>query len=526
MERNLTNQVLGPLAQSINNSLSRLLKIINCSGTTPIFLAKKLSIIQRLANLRRHLSTMAPTQSIKPHYQCLVIGGGSGGIAAARRAASYGASTIVVEAWKIGGTCVNVGCVPKKMMWNAADLATKLKQAKSYGFDVPNNIKFDWSAFKKKRDAYIERLNAIYERNLEKDHVDLVYGKAEFLNSKTVRIHRRAGGHVDVTADHILLAAGGAPTIPSEPKGADLGITSDGFFKLEKQPKVVALVGAGYISVELAGVFHALGSETHLFIRHNAVLRKFDKLIQNTVVDTFIKQGIHVHKEFSFEGDIRRTDDDRIEISYADVESGPKRKVVVDQLIWAVGRAPLSFDMGLDKANVEINEKGKVVVDKYQNTNVPHIYSLGDLSEDIELTPTAIAAGRKLMDRLFGGIVDAHLDYSNIPTVVFSHPEVGTIGLTEEQALHEYGDTVKIYQSEFVNLYFSPLEPEQKEKSIYKMICAGEEQKIVGLHIIGTASSEILQGFGVAIKMGATKADFDRCVAIHPTAAEELVTMR
>ena len=464
---------------------------------------------------------MAP---IKKECDYLVLGGGSGGLASARRASGmYGAKAIAVEVARLGGTCVNVGCVPKKITWYAASVAETIKDAKNYGFSVEQTAPFDWPSFTKKRAAYIKRLNGIYEKNLLNDKVEYLHGLATFLDPHTVKITLDDKSEVDIKAKKILVAVGGHPDLPDVP-GAELGFSSDGFFELPEQPKKAAVVGAGYIAVEMAGMFHALGTETHLFIRHDKFLRTFDTIIQEKVVQEYERQGIHLHKNSS----IQKVEDigkGMKKLYYKD-QSG-EGSVEVDGILWAIGRSPDLDRLNIKASGLELNEKGHIKTDEYQNTNVDHIYSLGDACDrGFELTPVAIAAGRKLSDRVFGGVEDAKLVYENIPSVVFSHPCVGSVGLTEEQARKKFGDDIKIYQSSFTALYYSMFEQEDKGPTTYKLICVGKEEKVVGVHILGLGSDEIMQGFGVAVKMGATKADFDRCVAIHPTSAEELVTMK
>lgn len=475
---------------------------------------------------------MAPTSSEDTHYTYLVIGGGSGGVASARRASKYGAKTLLIEGKELGGTCVNVGCVPKKVMWSASAMAKGIREARAYGFDVDASEadSFDWPSFKAKRDAYVKRLNGIYERNLLKEGVTYVAGWASFVDAKTVEV--ALNEPIDgvktkrYTADHILIATGGAPKIPDGIPGAEHGITSDGFFSLPTQPKKVAVVGAGYIGVELSGVFNGLGTETHLFIRGKTVLRAFDSVIQDTITDTYVKHGVHVHKQSKTFEKVEKLENGQLKITYED-QDGPNT-VVVDTLVWTIGRRPLGELLNLDTVGIKTDEKGQIVVDEYQNTSVSNIYSVGDIVGKVELTPVAIAAGRRLSNRLFGPAEHKNdkLDYTNVPSVIFSHPEAGSIGLTEAAAREEYGtENVKVYQSKFVGMYYAPMEPEEKDPTVYKIVVTGPEEKVVGLHLVGDASAEILQGFGVAIKMGATKADFDNVVAIHPTSAEELVTM-
>jgi len=286
----------------------------------------------------------------------------------------------------------------------------------------------------------------------------------------------------------------------------------------------VAIVGAGYIAVEFAGMFEALGTETHLFIRHETFLRTFDPIVQEKVVAEYERQGIHIHKNSS-QSKVEDIGNGQKRLHYKD--SKGEGTLDIDTVIWAIGRAPETEGLGLEKIGIETDKKGHIVVDKFQNTNVENIFALGDVSNSgSELTPVAIAAGRRLSERIFGGKANSFLDYTNIPSVVFAHPQIGSIGLTEPQAREKYGDSVKVYLSNFTAMYYAMMEQEDKGPTSYKLIVEGPNERVVGLHILGIGSDEILQGFGVAIKMGATKADFDSCVAIHPTSAEELVTLR
>ncbi|KAF2184373.1 glutathione reductase-like protein [Zopfia rhizophila CBS 207.26] len=454
----------------------------------------------------------------------LVIGIGSGGIASARRAAKYGAKVVAVESNRMGGTCVNVGCVPKKVTWNAAAISETFKDARSYGFSGYDTPSFDWPCFKKKRDAYVKRLNGIYENNLNRDKIEHVKGRARFVGKDEVEVVLEVGGTQKIKAKHILIATGGRPTIPDIP-GKELCIDSDGFFELEAQPKSIATSGAGYIGVEMSGMLHALGTRVHFFIRGQKLLRSFDPMIQDTVTKEYERQGINLHKK----SQIIKVEDignGLKRVTYQEMESKKESTIDVETVLFAVGRTPEIEDLHIKDFGIKLNEKGHIIVDEYQNTNLPNVHAVGDVCDrGFELTPVAIAAGRRLSDRLFGDKKDAHLEYSNIPSVVFAHPEIGSIGLTEPGAREKYGDKVKVYKTEFTAMYYAMMEPEDKGPTAYKIICVGEEEKVVGLHILGTASSEILQGFGVAIKMGATKKDFDNCVAIHPVSAEELVTM-
>ncbi|MCO5596215.1 hypothetical protein L7F22_050275 [Adiantum nelumboides] len=400
-------------------------------------------------------------------WDLIVIGGGSGAMGVSRRAGQYGKKVVVIEeSGRLGGTCVNVGCVPKKLMWHAADMREALANSPEYGFGTAdgkpvNGVpEFQWKYFTEKREAYVRRLNGIYDRNVANDKVEYLSGHAELIGNGQVKVTMRnedgsfqEEGHV-ITGDQICIATGGRPTKPSEDDipGASLGIDSDGWFDLREQPKRAAVVGAGYIAVELA----------------------------------------------------------------------------VDVLLWAIGRRPNTDNLGLEKAGVKTDKKGDIIVNELQETNVKGVTALGDVAGRALLTPVAIAAGRRLSNRLYG---PDHLrgkdflNYDNIPTVVFSHPTSGTVGLTEPEAREKYGDDkVKIYKSNFVSMYYGMLE--HKQPSAYKLVCVGPEEKVVGVHIVGLGSDEIMQGFAVAVKMGARKKDLDDTVAIHPTSAEELVTMK
>ncbi|KAF1955459.1 glutathione reductase-like protein [Byssothecium circinans] len=465
----------------------------------------------RLSAFASHFSTSPAMASDSKVYDYLVIGIGSGGIASARRAAKHGAKVIAIESNRMGGTCVNVGCVPKKVTWNAAAIAETFKDAKAYGFGNFEQPTFDWPYFKKKRDAYVKRLNGIYESNLDKDKIEHLQGRAKFVAKDEVEVALAAGGTQRIKAKNILIATGGRPKVPNIP-GAELCIDSDGFFELEDRPKSIATSGAGYIGVEMSGMLHALGSDVHFFIRGQKLLRSFDPMIQDTITKEYERQGVKLYKG----SQITKVEDignGLKRVTYQDTETKNESTFEVECVLFATGRDPEIEDLHLEELGLSLNEKKHIKTDEYQNTNIENIYALGDVSDrGFELTPVAIAAGRRLSDRLFGGKPDAHLEYSNIPSVVFAHPEIGSIGLTEPEARDKYGDRVKIYKTNFTGMYYAMMEPEDKGPTAYKIICVGEEEKVVGLHILGQGSSEILQGFGVAIKMGATKKDFDNCV--------------
>ncbi|MGM0594548.1 MAG: glutathione-disulfide reductase [Pseudomonadota bacterium] len=446
------------------------------------------------------------------HYDLLAIGGGSGGLSAAERAAMYGKKAAVVEMAKMGGTCVNVGCVPKKVMWYGASMAHAIRDAQGYGFDVMLND-FDWGALVKGREDLIQGINDWYGNYLTDSNIDWLKGQAKFVDAHTLEVN---GEHY--TADHIVISPGGKPMIPEIP-GAEHGIDSNGFFALTEQPKRVAVVGAGYIAVELAGLLNALGSEVDLLLRRQHFLSSFDALLRETLMEEMVNDGVNIMPNINLEK----------------VEKGPDGKLTLtaqgghimqgfDTLIWAIGREPLTADLNLEAAGVKTDERGYIPTDEFQETGVEGVYAVGDVTGRAQLTPVAIAAARRLGDRLFNNQPERRLDYSNIPTVMFSHPPIGTVGLTEEEARKEHGDAVKIYQTTFTPMY-NALTP-HKSNTAMKLVCVGAQEKVVGIHMIGHGVDEMLQGFAVALKMGATKKDLDDTVALHPTSAEELVTMR
>lgn len=445
------------------------------------------------------------------HFDYICIGGGSGGIASANRASRYGKKAAIIEAKDIGGTCVNVGCVPKKAMWYGAQVAEAIhKYSADYGFDLTLN-NFSWEKLVESREAYIDRIHQSYDRVLGNNGVTLIKGFAKFIDNNTLDIDG-----VIYTADHITIATGGRPIKPAIP-GAEIGLDSDGFFDLKHQPKRVVVVGAGYIAVELAGVLHSLGSQTHLVVRREKALRSFDSMLSDTLSEMMQEEGIklHAHSEITR---IEELDDKSI---VAHLSTGDK--IEADVLIWAIGREPANDKINIQSTDVKLDDRGYIKVDKFQNTDAKNVYAVGDNIGKVDLTPVAVKAGRLLSERLFNNKTDAHMDYDLIPTVVFSHPTIGTIGLTEAEAREKYGDDLTIYNSSFAAMYTALTSHRQSTKM--KLICAGKDEKVVGLHGIGYAMDEILQGFGVAMKMGATKADFDACVAIHPTSAEEFVTL-
>ena len=445
-------------------------------------------------------------------YDIIAIGGGSGGIATMNRAGEHGAKAAVIEEKKLGGTCVNVGCVPKKIMWYGAQIAESFHHyGPDYGF-TSSNVQFDFAKLRQNREAYIDRARSSYDGSFKRNGVDLIEGRAHFVDSHTVSVNGEL-----IRAKHIVIATGARPSIPTIP-GAELGGSSDDVFAWEQLPESVAILGAGYIAVELAGVLHALGVTTDLFVRRDRPLRGFDSYIVEGLVNEMEKTGLPLHTH-------------KVPVKLEETEQGitihfdDGSSHTASQVIWATGRRPNVDGLELEKAGVTLNERGFIQVDEYQNTVVNGIYALGDVTGEKELTPVAIKAGRTLSERLFNGKTSAKMDYTTIPTVIFSHPAIGTVGLTEDQAIKEYGqDNIKVYKSSFASMYSAVTN--HRQESRFKLITAGADEKVVGLHGLGYGVDEMIQGFAVAIKMGATKADFDATVAIHPTASEEFVTMR
>jgi glutathione reductase (NADPH) len=446
------------------------------------------------------------------NFDLVVIGGGSGGIAAARRAAEYGARVALVEGGRLGGTCVNVGCVPKKLMWNAAEFVGAVADARGYGFDVSIDG-HDWGALKAARDAYVQKLNGIYETNLGRSKVTLVRGWGRLVDAHTVEVN---GG--PITAERVLLAPGGRPHRPDIP-GAELGIDSDGFFELAQRPQRVTVIGGGYIAVEIAGVFAALGSQVTMVVRGASLLREFDPLLIEAAQEGLVQAGAALLTQREPTALARAADASRIDVRLDNDEAIRDQ----DCVVWAAGRDPATgfIDAGL---GLRKDKRGYIEVDEFQQTSVPGVFAIGDVTGRLTLTPVAIAAGRRLADRLWGGMAGRKLDYENVPTVLFGHPPLGTVGLSEPAARAKFGDAVKCYTASFVPMYHALTTA--KHKTRMKLVTVGAEQRVVGVHLAGRGVDEMLQGFAVAVHMGATKRDFDDTVAIHPTASEELVTMR
>ncbi len=446
------------------------------------------------------------------HFDLIVLGGGSGGIASAVRAAKYGANVAIIERNHLGGTCVNLGCVPKKIMFNASMVAETMHRCSNYQF-APVELKLNWKRLVSKRNAYIARLRENYAKRLKEHHITHIHGIGIFENTHSILVE-----NTTYQAEHIIIATGGEPILPLI-EGIQHTIDSDGFFALTKQPQKVAVIGSGYIGVELAGVLHGLGSETHLLLRGTRPLSRFDHMLGDTLFEIMKQQGIYIHQNHKARA-INLHSDGRKSII---CQSGSILSDI-DVIISAVGRKPRTAHLNLSKIAVKTDSQGLIEVDAFQNTTVKGVYAIGDVTKAPSLTPVAIAAGRRLADRIFGGQPNAHLNYDNICSVVFSHPPVGSVGLSEQEAITIHGlENIKIYQTRFTPLYDAL--SDEKTPTAMKLVTLGKEEKIIGLHVIGYGADEMLQGFGVAVKMGACKKDFDNTVAIHPTSAEEFVTM-
>ena len=445
-------------------------------------------------------------------YDLIVLGGGSGGLAAAFRAAQHGQRVAMLEPGELGGTCVNVGCVPKKAMWLAADLAGRIGMAAAMGFDVPARPALDWKELVVHRQAYIANIHASYLKRLDENQVVRVPRKGRLVDAHTVE----CSDGVRISATHVLIATGAHPQRPDVP-GAELGAVSDDFFNLCSAPERVAIVGGGYIAVELAGLLQALGSKVTLLVRGARLLERFDTELTAQLAENLRHQGVQVHFNYRLR-ELRR--EGEAVVAYG--HDGPN-EAVFDQLFFATGRRGNTEGLGLDALGIGIGDKGEIEVDAWQTTAVPSVHAVGDVAGKVGLTPVAIAAARKLMDRLFGGDAQAKMDYENVASVVFSHPALGAVGLGEDEARAQHAD-VRVYRSNFRPMLQALSDGTQR--SLFKLVCVGPDERVVGVHLLGESADEILQGFALAVKMGVTKAQFDDTVAIHPTSAEEVVLMR
>lgn len=437
-----------------------------------------------------------------------VIGAGSGGVRAARMAAGFGARVAVAEDGAFGGTCVNVGCIPKKLFVYASRVSEDLGVAPGYGWTIPGG-RFDWPTLIRNKDAEIGRLNGVYERLLKGAGCEVIRGRAMLVDPHTVAVGERR-----ITAEHILVATGGWPSVPDVP-GREHVMSSNEIFHLDKLPRRVLVVGGGYIAVEFAGILHGLGCEVTQIYRGELFLRGFDHEIRGFLAEQMRHKGI----DLRFDADVARIErtGDALSVTLKDGST-----LACDGVLYATGRHPNTANLGLETCGVKTDAAGAIVVDEHYRTNVPSVYAVGDVTNRVNLTPVALAEGMALARRLFGGRTYT-VDYDFIPTAVFSQPPIGTVGFTEEEAQQKFG-ALDIYTSSFTPLRFtiSPV----KEKAFMKLIVEKAGQRVVGLHLCGEDAGEITQGFAVAMRAGATKQVFDTTIGIHPTAAEEFVTMR
>jgi glutathione reductase (NADPH) len=448
-------------------------------------------------------------------FDLIVIGGGSGGLAGAFRAAAHGARVALLEPGELGGTCVNVGCVPKKAMWLAAELSQRIAMAAQLGFDLPPTPPtLEWKEFIVHRQRYIAGIHASYRKRLDESGIVWMPCRGQFVDAHTVENSDGARLH----GERILIATGGRPRRPALP-GAELGLVSDDFFNLCSAPEKVAIIGAGYVAVELAGVLQALGSQVELFVRGQRLLEDFDHELTDDLLENTRQHGIHAHFGYQL-AEVQPAGDGHVAL----INASGDRSAPFDSLLFATGRVPSTASLGVEQAGVALDEHGFVQVDAWQNTSVPHIHAIGDVTNAPALTPVAIAAARRLMDRLYAGKADARLEFRDIATVVFSHPPLGRVGLTEQEARAQFGEAVSVFRTRFRPMLHALADSPQR--SLFKLVCVGPEERVVGLHLLGEGADEILQGFAVAIRKGITRRDLEDTVAIHPTSAEEVVLLR
>lgn len=441
-------------------------------------------------------------------YDLITIGGGSGGVRASRFAAQrHGKKVAVVENMRIGGTCVMRGCVPKKLLVYASHFAHDFEDSEGFGWQLGDNT-HDWPALIKKKDAELDRLEEIYHRLLREAGVDEITGTGKVTGEHSVEVDGKT-----YTAEHILVATGGWPHLPDIP-GIEHAITSNEALDLPKLPKHVVIVGGGYIAVEFAGIFHALGAEVHIIIRADNILRGFDHTVRDALRVELENQGIKVHSECVVKS-IEKTDDgyslrlDQIEMMETNL------------VMYATGRKPNTANMGLEDVGVELDKNGAIVVDEYSKTSVDSIYAIGDVTDRVQLTPVALAEGMAFVRTIYDD-KPTSMSYENIPSAVFSTPPIGSVGLTEQDARRDHD--IEVYQSTFKPMKHTL--SGRDERSVMKLIVDKRTDKILGAHMMGVDAPEIVQGIGIAVKAGATKSDFDATIGIHPTAAEEFVTMR
>ncbi len=443
-------------------------------------------------------------------YDLFIIGAGSGGVRAARIAAGHGAKVAAAEEYRVGGTCVIRGCVPKKLLVYGSHFAEDLADARRFGWNT-EGATFDWATLRDNVAAEVDRLEGLYGETYANAGVDVFRERAVLTGPNSVRL---ASGR-EISAGVILIATGATPGVPNIP-GAELGITSNEVFGLPALPKRAVIAGAGYIANEFAGIFNELGVEVSLVTRGERMLRSYDDEIVDRLVDITRHKGIDLRFHFQCASVTRQADGSLL------IDGGDTGKIETDLVLWAIGRDPYTKGLGLESAGIALDKAGAVIVDDYNRSNVPSVYAVGDVTNRVQLTPVAIREGHAFADTVFGG-APRTIDYTSIPTAVFANPPIAGVGLTETEARARHGD-IKVYKSDF-----RPMKNTlagRQERSLYKMIVAGPEEKVVGLHLIGPESAEILQAAAVAVKAGLSKAAFDDTVALHPSMSEELVLMR
>ncbi|MDT0575273.1 glutathione-disulfide reductase [Croceicoccus sp. F390] len=443
-------------------------------------------------------------------YDLFVIGAGSGGVRASRVAAAHGAKVAVAEEYRVGGTCVIRGCVPKKMLVYGAQFAEDLEDARQFGWEV-GECRFNWVRLRDHVLADVDRLNGLYRQTLENHDVRIINERAELTGEHEITL---AGGEV-VTAAHILIATGAHPHVPDFP-GHELGITSNEAFHLDAIPRRVLIAGAGYIANEFAGIFHQFGAKVTLINRSDQLLRGYDESLRDRLLQISLTKGIQFRFNAEFRS-IEKTEAGCLRVSMTNHED-----MEVDCVMFATGRLPNTRGLGLDHIGVETSDKGAVKVDRFSKTNIDHIYAVGDVTDRVQLTPVAIREGQAFADTIFGN-KPTSVVHDCIPSAVFSHPPLASVGLTEAEARQQLG-SIRVFQSDFRPM--KHVVAGRQERGLYKMICEGDSERVVGLHMIGPEAPEIMQGAAVAVKAGLSKADFDATVAIHPTMAEELVLMK
>jgi len=446
-------------------------------------------------------------------YDFFVIGAGSGGVRASRMAATYGAKVGLCEDYRVGGTCVIRGCVPKKLFVYASEYSAHFSDAEGFGWSAAKPD-FNWPALIAAKDKEIDRLNALYIRNLENHNVEIIQARGKLLDAHTVEL-TSAEGVRTITAGKILIATGGWPQMPPIP-GIEYAITSNEAFHLAELPKRIAVVGGGYIAVEFAGIFNGMGVDTHLLYRGEQILRGFDREIADKLNEEMSKKNIDV----------------RVQTNVTEISKGPDGLVLtltdgstltVDEVMYATGRVPNSKNMGLEDIGVEMAGNGAIFIDENYKTSVESIFAVGDVTDKIQLTPVAIKEGAALAATQFND-TPTLVDYENVATAVFSQPSIGTVGMSEAEATEKFGQDIQVFRSEYKSMKFTL--SGRPERSLMKMIVQKSSDKVIGVHIIGPDSAEIIQGIAIAIKCGATKAQFDSTVAVHPSSAEEFVLMK